>query len=227
MLRILVPVLAATVALLFVYGVARVRGGRAAAVAAVGVAAWMALFLAIADSGVLLRTDLRPPPFFGMVIAIFGAAFALARSRLGAALAELPLWALVGIHGFRLPLELAMHDGAADGIVPTALTFGGYNFDIVTGATAIVVAGLAAAGRAPRRLLLAWNLLGTALLAVIAVIAIATAPAIRALGDDQVNTWVATVPYVWVPTVLVVSALAGHLIVFRRLLGVGAAPVAP
>jgi hypothetical protein len=52
---------------------------------------------------------------------------------------------------------------------------------------------------------------------VSAVIAIATAPAIRALVDDQVNTWVATVPYVWVPSVLVVSALAGHLIIFRRI----------
>lgn len=224
MLRTAIPVIAVAVAVLFVAGVARVRGRRAAAIAAVAVTAWMAAFLAIADSAVLLRTDLTPPPFFGMVVVIFVVAIGLARSRLGAALAGLPVAALVGIHAFRLPLELVMHQGGRDGIVPTALTFAGYNFDIVTGVTAIVVAGLAAAGRAPRRLLLAWNILGTALLAVIAVIAIATAPAIRALGDDQVNTWVGTVPYVWVPSVLVVSALAGHLVIFRKLrVAVGAA----
>ena len=32
------------------------------------------------------------------------------------------------------------------------------------------------------------------------------------------NVWVAMPPFVWLPTVLVVAALGGHIVIFRRLL---------
>jgi small-conductance mechanosensitive channel len=64
-----------------------------------------------------------------------------------------------------------------------------------------------------------WNLWGIACLCVIAVVAMASSPMVRAFGDDpaHVNRWVTTFPFVWLPTILVVAAIAGHVIVWRKL----------
>ena len=101
------------------------------------------------------------------------------------------------------------------------MTFPSGNFDIVTGTTAIAVALLAAQGRAPRALLVAWNLLGSLLLAAILVIAIASLPLFHAFGQEpaRLNTWIAYFPFVWLPAGLVTSALFGHALLFRRLHG--------
>ncbi|MBP7778298.1 MAG: hypothetical protein KA371_14335 [Acidobacteria bacterium] len=66
-----------------------------------------------------------------------------------------------------------------------------------------------------------WNVWGLGCLLVITVIAVATSPMVRAFGDDplHVNTWVLHLPDIWLPAVLVVVALAGHLVVTRALLG--------
>jgi hypothetical protein len=112
-----------------------------------------------------------------------------------------------------------MHQAAGEGTMPVQMSFAGWNFDIVTGATAIIVAIMAARGEASRRLVLAWNLLGTTLLAVVAGIAIASTPVFHAFGEApaQLNTWIAYHPFAWLPGVLVAIALAGHLVLWRRL----------
>ncbi len=60
-------------------------------------------------------------------------------------------------------------------------------------------------GRAPRGLVLAWNVLGSLLLLVIAMIALTSTPLIHAFGTEaaQLNTFVMHFPFVWLPTVLV------------------------
>jgi hypothetical protein len=101
--------------------------------------------------------------------------------------------------------------------MPEQMSYSGRNFDIVTGGTAIVVAGLVAAGLAGRRLVMAWNILGLLLLVNIVVVAILSTPRFAAFGPDRLNTFVTYPPFVWLPTVLVLAALAGHLIIFRAL----------
>jgi hypothetical protein len=59
--------------------------------------------------------------------------------------------------------------------------------------------------------------LGTVLLVNILVIAIASMPMFHWFGMDRLNVWVADPPFVWLPAVLVLSALAGHLLMFRKL----------
>jgi hypothetical protein len=188
--------------------------------AAVAVAAWMAIWILVARSGALLQFERRPPPLLLMMFASVAAGVALGASRLGARLARLPLAVLVGFQAFRLPLELVMHGAARAGAMPVQMSFAGWNFDIVTGASAIVVAGLLIAGRAPRALVVAWNVLGMALLATIGAIAVASTPLVHAFGTAPavVNTWVAEAPFVWLPTVFVTLAIAGHVVVTRRLL---------
>ncbi len=220
--------LALTVALLFVwaFGVARGRLGGSSLTASLegglGAAAWMAIFGGIAATGWLARTDLRPPPGLLIFVGTFGLGLALGLGRVGDTFARgLPLSWLVAAQCFRLPLELVMHEAAREGTMPLEMSFSGYNFDIITGASAVIVAGVLAIGRAPRGLVFAWNVLGCVLLFCIALIAFLSTPMVHAFGTDpsHLNTWVTHFPFVWLPSVMVAFALFGHIVVFRALLG--------
>ena len=138
-------------------------------------------------------------------------------------LANAPLWLLIAFHAFRLPLELVMHRAASEGVMPPQMTFTGLNFDIATGATALLLAPLAARGWAPRWLLWCWNSLGTLLLLNILAVAVASLPAFAAFGGDpsRLNTWIAYFPFVWLPAGLVSAAVLGHVLLWRRLLSYG------
>ena len=59
--------------------------------------------------------------------------------------------------------------------------------------------------------------MGSLLLINILTIAILSTPMVAAFGDDRLNTWVAYPPYVWLPTMMVVCAITGHLVIFRKL----------
>jgi hypothetical protein len=126
--------------------------------------------------------------------------------------------ALVGYQAFRLPLELLMHQAAADGIMPWVMSYSGYNFDIVTGITALVLGVALARGNVPRTLILAWNVLGLALLAIIGTVAFSASPIFLAFGPENVNVWVTRFPYSSM-SIMVGAALFGHVLVFRKLYG--------
>jgi hypothetical protein len=201
---------------------AAARAGRSVALTAALTTLWLAGTWIVAASGVLRQWQRVPPPMMFLVIAIVAIAAAIAFSGFGGALAtRVPLAVLVGVQGFRLPLEIAMHALVARGVMPPQMSYGGLNYDIVSGATAIVVAALLVAGRAGRGLVLAWNLLGLALLANILAVAILSMPMVAAFGPARVNVFVTYPPYVWLPAVLVLAALAGHLLVFRALRSAG------
>lgn len=176
---------------------------------------------AAAWSGWLQRMDTLPPPMAFVMASVFAVAFALGLSRFGrSCAAEIPMVSLVAFQIFRLPLELLMHRAAELGIMPVELSYSGYNFDIVTGAGAVVLTTLMASGRTvPRGVLWAWNLWGCWCLAVIAFVAIAGSPLVRLFGDGpHLNTWILFVPYVWLPMILVTAALFGHIVLTRALL---------
>jgi hypothetical protein len=97
------------------------------------------------------------------------------------------------------------------------MSYSGRNFDIVTGVTALVLALVLARAAVPRWVIAAWNVLGTVLLVNVLVIAIASMPMFHRFGADRLNTWVAEPPFVWLPSVMVLTALAGHLVIFRKL----------
>jgi hypothetical protein len=179
---------------------------------------WMAASWQTASSGVLRNWDATPPPlmlFVGTVLILAGAlAFGPAGSRLAAGV---PLWALVAVQSFRFPLEVAMHAMYERGVMPVVMSYSGRNFDIITGFTALVVSALVAAGRGGRVLVFVWNLLGLALLINVMTVAILATPRFRYFGDDSLNIWVTYPPFVWLPAVMVLAALAGHLVIFKAL----------
>ena len=184
----------------------------------VAIAVVMALQFGLARAGVFQSWDRFPPPFMLMFVPTVVLTIRWAFSDAGTKLAEhLPFVILIGAQAFRFPLELFMHHAAREGVMPTQLSYSGWNFDIVTGATALLVAALAHRPQARRSLLLAWNLMGLTLLAIVVGIALVSMPSIHAFGMDRLNTWVAYAPFVWLPGVLVPSALFLHLLSLRKL----------
>jgi hypothetical protein len=187
---------------------------------------WLGGTAGVALSGILGRFDLRPPPFGLLIVATIAASCVFGFSRIGGALATLPLAWLVGLQAFRLPLELVMHRAALEGVMPAQMSYSGRNFDIVTGATAALLAASMCFAAVPRWLVAAWNGLGAVLLANVVIVAMLSTPIVHAFGSEpgQLNTFVAFFPFVWLPAALVSTALAFHIIVARALRRSGALP---
>ncbi|MFN7981585.1 MAG: hypothetical protein U0Q11_06975 [Vicinamibacterales bacterium] len=215
-----IATLALLVPLVFAWVVSCGRVARVLLIAS-GAAIIMAIAAVNATNGRLARFDSVPPPMMVMIVGVLLIGLTFGLSSLGRdAAAHASLAALVALQSFRVPLELVMHRAGTLGIMPTQLSFGGYNFDIVTGIGASVLGGVMLAGRSvPKRALWVWNLWGIWCLLVIVAIAITTSPMVRVFGDDprDLNTWVLYFPYVWLPVSLVTVAIASHVIITRAL----------
>jgi len=195
-------------------------GTRRRRVVRVGVAVlvWLLLTALLAASGVLRRFDLTPPPFAGLVLAVTIIGIVVPLSPLGTLLVRgLPLWVLVGSQVFRFPLELVMHRAYLEGVMPVQMSYSGRNFDIVTGITAGVLGLWLARRPVPRWVVAAWNLLGFVLLVNVVAVAIVSTPAFGWFGPERFSTFVTYFPFVWLPAVLVLAALMGHILVWRTL----------
>ena len=212
--------LVAMVAAMFVLAVYRssVGAGRSTVVAVAATVVWLGATLALATSGRLSFTT-RPPTMAIVILASLVLAFGVSLSRVGLRIATgVPLAALVGAQAFRFPLELILHRAYAEGLMPVQMSYSGFNFDILTGLSAIVVATLLL--RNPKSLVAVriWNTAGIVLLTNIVTIAILSAPTpLRVFHNEPANDWITHAPWVWLPTVFVVAAIMGHVLVLRRL----------
>lgn len=179
---------------------------------------WMGLWWRLSAAGLIADFDRRPPWLAIMLVAVLGASVAIAFSRVGQVLAAgLPLGALVALQAFRLPLELLMHRAYTEGVMPVQMSYAGANFDVISGLTAIPAA-LLVWRRGSRLVAIGWNVLGLVLLANVLVIAVRSTPLLASYGPDRLNTWVAYPPFVWLPTVMVLVAITGHLVLTRAVL---------
>lgn len=215
--------LALAMAAVFVRGVVRapVSGDRPdmrrrAGLFALGVAAvYLGVSFALAHLGVLARIDTVPPPAGGMLVAMSLGMVALAFSRLGDRLLAWPLGVLVGVQSFRILVELLLAATYHAGALPVELTYEGLNVDVVTGVLAAALGVWAWRGRLPRGVVLAWNVLGLALLGIVVTMAALSAFGVWTTSPRVTlpTTW----PGVWLPAWLVQLAFLGHLLVFRKL----------
>ncbi len=112
----------------------------------------------------------------------------------------------------RIPVEIALHQLAAEGLVPWAITWSGTNFDIFSGMTAPFVAWLTAKGHLPKTGVLVWNLLCLGLLLNVVTTAVLSAPfPFQALNFDQPNRAVLHYPYALLPIAIVPVVLFTHI----------------
>jgi hypothetical protein len=214
---ILVLVTALAALVLFHSAIRRVSSTLTAAIL---LAAWLGATWIAAARG-LVRFEPRPPTFFLFVALALALTIFLGTSRLGGRLAAgVSLVSLIALQAFRLPLELLMHRALEEGIMPVQMSYTGRNFDIVTGATAIIVAIIAAVSGPTlrRRVVTLWNVMGFLLLLNIVTIAIVSTPTpLRLFHNEPPNVWVTHPPFVWLAVFFVPLALLGHILIFRRL----------
>ena len=197
-------------------GASRRRTSLVTLAAVIGLIVWMGGTYALASLGLLRFAD-GPPTMMLLVPVMTALAIGLGVSRVGWRLATgLPLWILVASQSFRLPLELVMHEAYEAGLMPVQMSYSGLNYDIVTGASAVLVAILLATRRAGVRVAKWWNVLGTLLLCNIIIVALLSAPTpMRVFKTQPPNTWITGPPYIWLPAVLVAFAILGHIVIYR------------
>jgi hypothetical protein len=182
--------------------------------AALALAAWLGGCALVVGSGVL---STHPMPALPLYMAVNNlVALGLGLSAVGGWLSRgLPLAALVAFQGFRLPLELVLHDWARQGTIPETMTYSGQNLDILSGLCALVAAPLASRSRAA-----AWiaNLVGCALLANVARVAILSSPLPFAWAVTPRLRLAEHLPYALIVPLAVSAALFGHVVLTRALL---------
>lgn len=183
------------------------------------VLAYIAIPGFLARLGILDRYDTFPVPALVLLLGLALLTTAVVLSPLGTRLAGIGLGAVVALQTFRIPVEMMLHRLYAEGEVPIQMTYSGRNFDMVSGVTGLALGvWLLSGARVPRVVVLAWNVLGFALLANIIGVALLSAPVpFRQFTEGPPNLLPSTFPYVWLPSFLVPVALGSHLLVFRQL----------
>ena len=160
-----------------------------------------------------------PGPALLVVPLIAFVALFLARSPEAKQVAlSIPLWLLLGAQTFRIGVELFLHRLWLDGMAPRMLTYEGANFDMIVGLSAPIVVWAYWRGRIGERAALAWNIVGLAMLANVALRALLTAPGpLNFLHAEIPNTAIGTFPFTYIPGFFAPLALVLHVLAIRAL----------
>ena len=120
----------------------------------------------------------------------------------------------------RFPVELVLHWLYQAGQVPRIMTFEGWNFDILSGVSALMIYLIAfRKGRINRFLLIIWNIAALCLLINIVTIAVLSFRGpMQRLAFDQPNMGVTYLPFIWLPAIIVPIVLFAHVSSLRQLL---------
>jgi hypothetical protein len=159
----------------------------------------------------------RPYPvalaYFTLVLIV---SIGVALSKYGNRLAlGISISALVLFHGYRLPLEVILHQWAQQGTMPFTMTWTGYNFDVLAGILALGIAPFANS-----RKWLAWtfNILGIILAINAIYVGLMSSPLPFAWPIEPRLQLLYHIPYFLVMPVCVGGAVGGHVILTKALL---------
>ncbi len=138
------------------------------------IAGWLAYVSALSLTGILATKALPPriPLMLILPCFLFIALFFRGGRFRDVINATPPGW-LVYSQSFRIVVELLLLGLYLEGILPKAATFEGYNYEIITGITAIAMGYFGATRKVlPQAVVLLWNYAGLATLAVVVFIMI-------------------------------------------------------
>ncbi len=127
---------------------------------------------------------------------------------------------LLAIHALRLPIELVLFGLYKEGKIPVYMTFGGWNFDILMGLSAILLLlyTIISKRSIPKSLFFIWNVIGLCFLFTIAVIGLLSAPLpIQQFALDQPNIAVLMFPYTLLPAFVVPIVLIAHVWALKKI----------
>lgn len=182
--------------------------------------AWLALQGALSLSGFYTVTTGWPPRLALLLLPPLIVLLVLLGTASGRRyLAGLRLETLTLLHVVRLPVELVLLGLFLHRAVPQSMTFEGRNWDIVMGLSAPLVYYFLRSQRLSDKMLIAWNILGLALLLNIVVMAVLSAPSpLQRFAFEQPNVAILYFPYAWLPSVAVPIVLLAHVAALRQLL---------
>lgn len=185
-----------------------------------GLVIWLLILGVGSAMGFFGVYDVFPPRvFFAFIPPLLVAVVLLFSSSFTAILRVLPMSWLFYVQSFRILMELFLWMGYRGGYVPPQLTFEWLNYDIIVGVTA-PLAGMVffRHGRYQRFEGIYWNVFGLALLLNVVIIAVLSAPTPwRVFMNEPANTFVASLPFIWIPGFIVPFALAMHLFSLKQL----------
>ncbi|UYL10306.1 hypothetical protein B9G69_006900 [Bdellovibrio sp. SKB1291214] len=151
--------------------------------------------------------------YFTLVLVVsFGVALSSYGNRLALGLS---LSALVLFQGFRLPLEVILHRWAQQGTMPFTMTWTGYNFDVLAGILALVIAPIA---NRHKGAVWFFNIVGIILAFNAVYVGVMSSPLPFAWDIEPRLLLLYHIPYFLVMPVCVGGAIAGHVILTKALL---------
>jgi hypothetical protein len=186
-----------------------------------GSLAWLGLQGVVFATGFYLKTDTVPPRFALAVVPTFIAiAYFLTKKSSANVLNKLSLRDLTLLHVCRIPVEIGLLWLYQSQQIPQIMTFEGRNFDMFSGLTALPMAWYAFQNNSIKRTpLLIWNIVCLALVCIIVVIALLSAPTpFQQFGFEQPNVGVLKFPFGWLPSFIVPVVVFCHLVSIRQLL---------
>jgi len=127
---------------------------------------------------------------------------------------------LLSLHVLRIPVEITLYYLFIQQLIPQAMTFEGWNFDIFSGITALILLVMVAIAGVSRwqKLIYYWNYFGLLLLAMIVITAILSAPTpLQQINFNQPNVAVLQFPYTFLPALVVPLVALSHLLLLNKL----------
>ncbi|MGV3590017.1 MAG: hypothetical protein ACO1OF_23615 [Adhaeribacter sp.] len=181
--------------------------------ASAGLLTWLVLLALLANQNFFSDFSTMPPRF---VLAIappwLFIAWLATRKAFRYLLSLVPPAWPVYLQSFRAVVEIGLWMAFVAGVCPVQMTFEGRNFDILVGLTAPVAAYFFFRKKLKFQWAVLWNIFGLALLLNIVTVAILSTPTpFRVFLNEPANTFVTTLPFIWLPGFLVPVALAMHV----------------
>ena len=132
---------------------------------------------------------------------------------------SLPLKELTYVSVVRIPVEIVLFLLAFYHTIPEIMSFTGWNFDILAGITAPIIASWGfTKNKIKRQWLLAWNVISLLLLLTIIVISTLSAPSpFQQFSFDGEKFGILYFPFAWLPTFVVPVVLFTHFVSIRQL----------
>ena len=184
-------------------------------------AVWLSFQFAVSRTGFYTDTQTLPPRFLLAVLPpLFAIIFLFATKKGRSFIDRLEPEFLSLLHLVRIPVELVLFVLFLNRAVPKVMTFGGNNFDIISGISAPFIWYFSfKRNLLCKKVIVFWNLLCLALLInVIATAILAVPTPFQKIGFEQPNIAVLYFPFIWLPCCIVQLVLFSHLVMIRKYL---------
>lgn len=180
---------------------------------------WAGLLTVLSLSGFFVNFSALPPRIGLAVLIPLPIVLIVALSRTGTEwLRRIQPQRLIYWQSFRILVEIVLWVTYMRGLIPVQMSFEGRNFDVLSGLLAIPVGYYCFVRKSwPRWIVVAYNIMGLALLLNVLVISILSMPTpLRYFHNEPASTLMGHFPFIFIPGILVPLAYSLHILSLRQ-----------